>query len=289
MSFRHLKKALKIRDGEESPDSNSVSFYKNDGKLIFSGTNEMIFGLDGKKHERVEIMLNGDDLNLSPWLHKETPILMTGNKVVKNKRDKPKNCINICDDILKDLEFQKYVEPWSKKQSIIIKKNVIKAETPKISIPSFLKQLVDDIRKLKEDPEHKERDHESLVESFYEKLGYIKVEEIKYRRGRIDIKIQLNGKTIIVNEVKPNWNLSYSKPGVLKQAFNYALEAGSRYVIITNADYYAIFDRNKGYSYHDHLVGEFRLSMLTQEDLKSIELLKKEVLLTMLPPDVQTK
>jgi hypothetical protein len=289
MPFRHLKKALKIRDGEESPDGNSISFYKNDGKLIFSGTNEMIFGLDGKKHERVEIMLNGDDLNLSPWLHEETPILMTGNKVVKNKRGKPKNCINICDDILKDLGFQKYVEPWSKKQSIIIKKNVIKVETPTISIPSFLKQLVDDIRKLKEDPEHKERDHESLVESFYEKLGYIKVEEIKYRRGHIDIKIQLNGKTIIVNEVKPNWNLSYSKPGVLKQAFNYALEAGSRYVIITNADYYAIFDRNKGYSYYDHLVGEFRLSMLTQDDLKSIELLKKEVLLTMLPPDVQTK
>lgn len=287
MPFHQLKKALKNRGGEESPDGNSVSFYKNDDKLIFSGTKEMIFGLDGEKHERVKITLNGDDLNLSHWLHEKTPILMTGKNVVKNKRDKEKYCHNICDDILKELGFQKYREPWFKKESMIPKKNYVKTERPKICIPSYLKQLVDDIRKLKEDPEHKERDHESLVESFYEILGYIKVEEIKYQRGHIDIRIQLKGETIIVNEVKPNWNLSYHN--VLKQAFNYALEVGSRYVVITNSDYYAIFDRDKGRSYDDHLLGEFRLSMLTQEDLKSIELLKKEVLLTTLRLHVQTK
>lgn len=264
MPFYQLRGALYRRGGKKSPDENSVPFYKNDDELIFSGTKEMVFGLKGLK-ERVKITLNGDDLNLSPWLHEETPILMTGNKVVKNKRDKVTNCMNICNHILKDLGFQK------------------------ISTPSFLKQLVDNIRKLKEDPDHKGRDHKSLVESFYVILGYIKVEEIKYRRGRIDIKIQLKNQTIVVNKVKPDWNLSYHTPGALIQAFNYALEAGSRYVVITNGDYYAIFDRNKGYSYDTHFVGQFRLSMLLQEDLKSIELLKKQVLLTTLRLHVQTK
>lgn len=142
MPFYQLKNALKLRGGEVSADGNSVSFCKNDDKLIFSGTNKMVIGLDGKKHERVKIKLNmvidldekehegvkvklnGEHLNFSHWLHEQTPILMTGNKVVNDKHGNPRNCIEICEHILRDLDFlfTDIFNHGRKKQSMITKK-----------------------------------------------------------------------------------------------------------------------------------------------------------------------
>ena len=78
----HLKDALIRRGGEETSDINSISFQKD--KLLFSGTGEMVMGLDGKKHERVKIVLNGKEVDdLTDWLDPETRVLMTGKNVVK--------------------------------------------------------------------------------------------------------------------------------------------------------------------------------------------------------------
>ena len=66
----------------------------------------------------------------------------------------------------------------------------------------FNKNLLDKIQLLRQDPVHSEREHESLVENFYQSLGWQPTSDIKYRRGRIDISIQKNNKVLIVNEVK---------------------------------------------------------------------------------------
>ena len=57
----------------------------------------------------------------------------------------------------------------------------------KFEIPKWLSSLVSEIDVLKKDNAHKERAHESLVEKFFELLGYNRFEDIKHRQGRIDI------------------------------------------------------------------------------------------------------
>jgi hypothetical protein len=144
--------------------------------------------------------------------------------------------------------------------------------------PINLEPVILKINELKKYPDHTEKAHETLVTMFYEKLGYSNLTEIKYQIGSIDISINVCNKPMIVNEVKKDWNLSYPKNiEVVKQAYNYANTSGARFVVITNADYYALFDQDRpGHSYDDHLVGDFTLTKLTKEDFELINSLKKE-------------
>lgn len=142
--------------------------------------------------------------------------------------------------------------------------------------PSEFASLITDIDILRKDRDHKERAHESLVEKFYEILGYVKFIDIKHRQGRIDISIEHEGVTMIVNEVKKDWNLTCRDRATVNQAYNYSLESGARYVVITNGDYYAIFDKDKGRSYESNLVGSFQLSRLIRDDMALVDFLKKE-------------
>lgn len=148
--------------------------------------------------------------------------------------------------------------------------------------PEWLFGLIKDIEILQNDYKHKERAHESLVESFYELLGFKKFTDIKHRQGRIDISVEIQGKTILVNEVKKVWNLSCIDKSTIIQAYNYSLESGARFVVVTNGDNYKIYDKDKGRSYESHLVGDFQLSRLRQEDLKLIDFLKKENIIHLL-------
>lgn len=147
---------------------------------------------------------------------------------------------------------------------------------PKVEVPSQLNEILDDIKKLKVDATHQERAHESLIERFFEYLGYQRVNDIKFRVGRVDVSITVQGKPRIVIEVKKYWNLNVKK-GVdaIHQAYNYALVNGAKFVIVSNGDYYAIFDRDVGRTYNDNLKGEFVLSNLSEDDLQLINFLKK--------------
>ncbi|MFZ2654851.1 MAG: type I restriction enzyme HsdR N-terminal domain-containing protein [Victivallales bacterium] len=146
--------------------------------------------------------------------------------------------------------------------------------------PTEYKDLVKNINKLKAAKEHYERAHESLVEEFMVLLGYEKFTDIKYRKGRIDVSISVEGKDLILFEVKHDWNLNYqANPKVISQAYNYALEQGFRFVGITNGDYYAIFDRLKGLSYESNFIGEFLLTKLQSDDIKIVNNIKKSELL----------
>ncbi len=142
--------------------------------------------------------------------------------------------------------------------------------------PDFLKTVIDHIANLKKDAAHKERAHESIVEDFLCSLGYEKHKHIKYRQGRLDISINDDDQTVLLFEVKKDWQIDYETHiGDVKQAYFYSLEYGVRFIILTNGDYYALFDRLKGLSIESNLVGYFQLSQLKHEDLKIIDRLKK--------------
>jgi hypothetical protein len=148
-----------------------------------------------------------------------------------------------------------------------------------IERPAFLKPVIDAVETLRMEREHKERAHESLVEDFFVALGYRKHTDIKYRQGRVDIKIETDGLALLIAEVKALWDLSrINGIDAIKQAYNYAHDQGVRYVIVTNGDTYILFDRLKGLSWESNLIGEFQLTALQQEGLALIERLRPEQL-----------
>ena len=153
-------------------------------------------------------------------------------------------------------------------------------ETPKPEPcrPACLEAVIAEVETLKAAPDHQERAHEALVESFLVKLGYQRFEEIKFQTGRVDILLEHSGEVLAVFEVKKRWGLSKNDKATLEQAFRYAQETGARYVIVSNGDYYAWFDRDKGRKYDRQFMREFRLTQLTAGDYKFIQTLKKECL-----------
>ena len=88
-------------------------------------------------------------------------------------------------------------------------------------------------------------------------------------------------KQLLVIEVKRDWNLNVTRnQDVVRQAYGYALENGVRFVIVSNGDYYAIFDRLRGLSFEDNLLGEFTLTALEESDLELIKLIEPNTLIS---------
>ncbi|HAO92469.1 MAG: hypothetical protein A2X99_08755 [Deltaproteobacteria bacterium GWB2_55_19] len=147
---------------------------------------------------------------------------------------------------------------------------LIKEETVSF-IPNWLRDLVEQIEKLKKDQDHYERDHESLVEKLFTLLDF---KEIKYRRGRIDILILEKSKPLITIEVKSDWSLSEKNLEYIRQAYNYSFETGTKHIIVTNGDRYFLFDKSRGCSYNENLVGSVELTKPTKEGLDLLNYLR---------------
>jgi Holliday junction resolvase-like predicted endonuclease len=151
---------------------------------------------------------------------------------------------------------------------------------PKSIAPEYLKSVMEAVERLRSDPNHQERAHESLVEDFLHALGYEKHRDIRYRQGRVDVSLWDRDKVLVIIEVKKDWNLSlYNSPDAVQQAYKYALDHGARWVMLTNGDYYAVFDRLKGLSLSSNLIGEFRLTALGESDVDLIKRLSRDSLL----------
>ena len=147
----------------------------------------------------------------------------------------------------------------------------------KIITPEYLGDVVEVITQLRNEEEHKERAHESLVEDFFCAIGYRKHKDIKFRRGRVDVNVTLDKKVALIVEVKPFWNMNLQTSiDAIKQAYGYAHEQGVRFVAVTNGDNYLFFDRLKGLDYESNLVGSFQLTRLDEDGLSVIERLKRE-------------
>jgi len=105
MGWPALREALVRRKGSLSSDKRSVSFHIEGMILTFNGTDNFVEGLDGKDHERILVTVNGEPIDLSQWLHDETPILMTGKDVVKDRNGTKKYCYMICDKIIEEIKY----------------------------------------------------------------------------------------------------------------------------------------------------------------------------------------
>lgn len=145
-----------------------------------------------------------------------------------------------------------------------------------IEPPEWLRPVVSQVQILKEDSGHQEREHEDIVASLFETLGYGRISDIKFRRGRIDVLVSVNNRPIFTIEVKADWSLSSKSGDYIRQAYNYALETGTAFVIITNGDTYVLFERGAAGTYKGDLQGEVRLTQLTADGLKMIESWRKE-------------
>ena len=166
-------------------------------------------------------------------------------------------------------------------QPVISEPDVIIRQQPAVTTPSFdppdwLQNLIGKVTALNNDPEHLERDHEDLVASLFELLGYERIHDIKFRRGNIDIRIEKNNTPMITVEVKADWGLSPNSRGALSQAYNYAHETGTPFVIITNGDRYCVYDRRQGMSYEENLIANLTITSINQDGVNKLNSLKKE-------------
>ena len=155
-----------------------------------------------------------------------------------------------------------------------------KPEVPSASLrPDWLRPLIQEIEALRRDSKHLERAHEALVESLFQMLGFERFVEIRFREGRVDVRLEVDGSTLAVAEVKRDWSLSRHDKAVVEQAYRYAQETGARYVVVSNGDYYAWFDLRKGLGYDQQFTGDFVLSQLSSENVEFLEGLRREALL----------
>ena len=149
---------------------------------------------------------------------------------------------------------------------------------PVPDLPSSLRLVVDDVQRLWNQEHSLERDHEHAVAQFLQALGYRAGEDIRFQRSNMDIVLAKDGRIFVVIEVKADRALASTHRNVIAQAFGYALQVGAPLVIISNGNYYAVFDRRRGLSLEDQLFAEFRLLALDQLALAAIETLRKGVL-----------
>lgn len=104
-----------------------------------------------------------------------------------------------------------------------------------------------------------------------------------YRRLILLIAATSSGKTaalqekpLLTIEVKADWALSPKSKTYIEQAYGYAQEVGTRFVIITNGDRYVVFDRARRLDYASNLIGEFQVTRLTRSGLDILESLRRE-------------
>lgn len=157
--------------------------------------------------------------------------------------------------------------------------SVIENRDDNLVYETSLHNLQSRLKLLKEASHHSEREHESLVEKFFEYLGYEYPTDIKYRVGYADMLINGGSQDSFVVEVKREWNLNRNSMDAINQAFLYANKCGARFVVITNGDYYAFWDRLRGLSISDNFDFDFYLSKFRRRDLQLLQKIKKTSLL----------
>jgi len=112
------------------------------------------------------------------------------------------------------------------------------------------------------------------------------VEVLGYRRPRIhsehkhnDVRVHdRRNKPWLVVEVKQSLQNDREKRAARRQGFDYAHRAGLRYMLISDGDYYEIYDRcaGEGLSYDEMKQGSFHVTALRSRDSDLLSLLASE-------------
>jgi hypothetical protein len=143
--------------------------------------------------------------------------------------------------------------------------------------PAFVNPPVPDpealLRRIREVGGKPERNVEDVVKFFLTQLGHVE-RNIVFQIGRVDVLLSgAQGEALAVVEVKRALD-SKTIDRARRQAFDYANQVGARLVIITDADVYVVYDRDRGTSYDSMNCGKFQLTRFSSEDEALLDLLR---------------
>lgn len=119
-----------------------------------------------------------------------------------------------------------------------------------------------------------ERNMEDLVKEFLLRLGLPR-SAVRFQIGHIDVTVDgQDGKPLFVFEVKRSLLNPNARSDALRQGFDYANRTGARYVVISDADRYEVYDRKRGLDHATMLCGAFQLTAFRNEDVAILDVLR---------------
>jgi hypothetical protein len=124
-----------------------------------------------------------------------------------------------------------------------------------------------------------EEEQRQLVARFFvEVLGYRRT-RVRSEHERNDVRVHdRKDRPWLVVEVKPSLDSDRHRKSARRQGFDYAHRIGLRYVVISDGDYYEVYDRFAGerLAYDEMRQGNFRLTSLRSRDNDLLSLLAAE-------------
>lgn len=121
-----------------------------------------------------------------------------------------------------------------------------------------------------------ERNVEDAVKELLLHLGHER-EKIIFQLGRIDVAVQdRTGRTALVIEVKRSLGSAPQRADALRKGFDYAAQNGARYVVVTDADRFEVYDRTRGLDHTSMLCAKFRLTSFRESDAAGLDLLRPQ-------------
>ncbi|HUQ70667.1 MAG TPA: type I restriction enzyme HsdR N-terminal domain-containing protein [Planctomycetaceae bacterium] len=123
-----------------------------------------------------------------------------------------------------------------------------------------------------------EEKRQLVAQFFYEILGY-KRARVRSEHKHNDVRVHdRRNQPWLVVEVKPLLEAERHKRAARRQGFDYAHRLGMRLVVISDGDFYEIFDRSAGQRlrYDEMRQGSFHISALRSRDSDLISLLAAE-------------
>jgi hypothetical protein len=122
-----------------------------------------------------------------------------------------------------------------------------------------------------------ERNMEDVVKAFLIALGH-REQAISFQIGHVDVRVDdERGNGRIVVEVKRSLLIEKARQDALRKGFDYSSRHGAPMVVITDADIYEVYDRNRGIDYDKMCCGRFQLTRFANEDRLVMDLLRPPV------------
>jgi len=131
------------------------------------------------------------------------------------------------------------------------------------------------LRRIGETRDALEREVEDVVKTTMVELGHNEG-HVRFRIGHADLRLNgPSGEAVAVIEVKRPPLAGRTRDQARRQAFDYANQTGARYVVLTDADVYVIYDRARaGFTFDEQICGEFQLTRFRLEDEGLLDLLR---------------
>jgi hypothetical protein len=142
-----------------------------------------------------------------------------------------------------------------------------------IQIPAEYIALVREFR------ERGEEEKRQLVANFFHDILGYKRSRVRSEHESNDVRVHdRRDRPWLVVEVKPNLETGRHKRAARRQGFDYAHRIGMRFVVISDADFYEIYDRCAGQRlrYDEMRQGSFHISASRQRDSDLLSLLASE-------------